>query len=359
MEQTKYVNLPLIGRIQHGEKVEGKGATELGYFIAKIQDVYMQAYLDKFNKLYKGKKSIDIELFTEEPLSIKYARYNQSGEVCSCMENSDMANQKTKNGWKQIQCTENCQYRQKNEAGKSACNRIGWFKFFIPSISKERIFLMRITGQTSINRLRDYFNLQKIQGNSIKGLYSLYLKQEEQSNSLGQTFNNYVLDILKKDDFISENTNTTPPKNDENVNIEKEQTVNTKQITATDNSKKPNEKTNKKSTVKQKKETQNKSVSSKEQKTNEEYDLDSCYTLLRTFNKTLTDKAGNPKEYLVGEFADIQDRISNILIRPEDAEELSKCDLGTVVKLDISEKASNKFALKLEFIEKTLKKVAV
>lgn len=100
----------------------------------------MQPYLEKFNKLYKGNKSIDIELFTEDPLSIKYARYNQSGEVCYCMEDSDMANQKTKNGWKQIQCTEACQYRQKNEAGKCACNRIAWFKFFIPSISKDQIY---------------------------------------------------------------------------------------------------------------------------------------------------------------------------------------------------------------------------
>lgn len=57
---------------------------------------------------------------------------------------------------------------------------------------------MRITGQTSINMLDDYFNLQKAQGNSIKSHYTLFLKQEEQPNILGQTFNNYVLDILKK-----------------------------------------------------------------------------------------------------------------------------------------------------------------
>ena len=82
----------------------------------------------------------------------------------------------------------------------------GWLKFLIPSVCRDRIFLMRITGQTSINRLDDYFNLQRAQGNTIKGHYTLFLKQEEQSNNLGKTFNNYVLDILKKEDFISQNT---------------------------------------------------------------------------------------------------------------------------------------------------------
>lgn len=79
MKQTKYanVNLPVVGRVQHGEKIEGKGAKELGYFIVKIQDTYMQEYLEKFNKQYKGKKSIDIQIFNEEPLTIKYARFNQ------------------------------------------------------------------------------------------------------------------------------------------------------------------------------------------------------------------------------------------------------------------------------------------
>lgn len=38
---------------------------------------------------------------------------------------------------------------------------------------------MRITGQTSIYRLDDYFNLQKAQANSIKGRYTLFLKQEK------------------------------------------------------------------------------------------------------------------------------------------------------------------------------------
>ena len=118
MEQTKFVNLPIIGRIQHGERTNNR-VVELGHFIAKIDDNYMKAYSQKFNEQYKGKQSIEIEFFNEEPLTIKYARYNQSGEVCYCMADSNEANQKTKNGWQKINCdTFKCQYRQKNEQRK-------------------------------------------------------------------------------------------------------------------------------------------------------------------------------------------------------------------------------------------------
>lgn len=54
----------------------------------------------------------------------------------------------------------------------------------------------------------------------------------------------------------------------------------------------------------------------------------------------------------------MQDQISNIAVRPEDAAELEKCDLGTFVRLEVSEIKGRKFAIKLEFIEKALKKVA-
>lgn len=347
----------------------------------------MQTYLQKFDKIYKGKQCIDIEFFNDKPLTIKYARYNQSGEVCYCMANSNTANQKTKNGWQSVQCNSNCQYRQKNEFGKSACNRIGWLKFFIPSVCKDRIFLMRITGQTSLNRLDDYFNLQRVQGNTIKGQYTLFLKQEEQSNSLGKTFNNYVLDILKKDDFISQESipqNNNRPKenyicNDQNINkkvvnndTKKENIQSTSEnnvnldnvdnVTTEKNTKKDisKEKIPKgtKSKSKKSENTEIKAESNlKENKISQEKsldneNLDNCYALLSTFNETIANK-----EYLIGEFTDMNDKICNIAIRPEDAEELAKCDLGTFVRLDVSERKGRKFAIKLEFIEKTQKKV--
>lgn len=394
MNQTRYANLPVIGRVQHGEQIatpKGKRVTELGHFIAKIQQEYMQRYLQEFDKQYKGKKYIEIEFCNDEPLTKKYVRYNQSGEVCSCFEGNTTANQKTKNGVQQVACGPECQYRQKNEQGKSACNRIGWLKFFIPSICKDRIWLMRITGQTSINRLDSYINLQKAQGNSLKGRYILFLKQEEQtSQATGQSFNNYILDILKKEDFESskpipqtqKNPNEVSTTNTQNVNnevekqeksvsnIEKtnviETATNIEDIKQTEKAEKKedtpkeNKTTTKKTTRSRTKKTEEKQeVKPQETETNKTNDeFENCYALLRTFNEKLTSKNGTTKEYLVAEVADMNDQISNIVIRPEDENELLECDLGTMIRLEIKELADRKFAMKLEYLEKRLKNIA-
>ena len=328
MEQTRLVNLPIIGRVQHGEKINNK-VKEYGYFIVKTQDTYMQSYVEKFDKLFKGKQSIDIEFFDEDPLSKKYIRYNQSGEVCRCPEGSNQATQRVKNGWQQIACKgPECQYRQKNETGKCACNRIGWLKFLIPSVSTDRIFLMKITGQTS-NKLDDYIKLQKSQGKSIKGHYTLFLKQIEQSNILGKTFNNYVLDIFsqaKKQESTQTTTNKSATSND--VNKEQNLTPEKTQDNETETN-----------------------------KNTENINYDNCYVLLKTFTKNILNK-GQKKEYFMGEFADMKDQVSEIAIKPEYIEELSKCDLGTVVRLDIQDVGNIKFAVKLEFIQKAQKKIA-
>lgn len=384
MEQTRNINLPIIGMVQHGIQVQNpngtKRAKELGHFIAKIQDDFMQKFLQKFDELYTGKKYIEIEFVNETPLTKKFVRYNQGGENCHCLEGQTTGSQKTKDGWKLVECnTEQCQYRQKNNMGKTACNRIGWLKFFIPSISTDRIWLMKITGQTSINRLDAYIKVQKSQGNSLKGRYILFLKQEEQeSKTTGQKFNNYILDILRKEDFLLEqtipktsekkhelsttntqNVNNEVVKQEENTITEKNETTNPK----VDNTK---TKTTKKSTATTKKETKTKtkkdvSTNSTEKKTETETSDDpfkDCYALLSTSTEILTNKKGEHKEYLIGEFADMKDNITNIVIRPEDSEELKQCDLGTFVKLNINEIGGRKFAMKLEYVEKTLKKVA-
>lgn len=389
MEQTRNTNLPVIGMVQHGIQIQNpngtKRAKELGHFIAKIQDNYMQKFLQKFDELYTGKKYLEIEFVNDNPLTKKFVRYNQGGEVCHCLEGNSTGSQKTKDGWKPIECnTEQCQYRQKNENGKTACNRIAWLKFFIPSISKDRIWLMKITGQTSINRIDAYINIQKAQGSSLDNRYILFLKQEEQtSKSTGQTFNNYVLDILKKEDFLleqttpktSENTQELSTKNEQNVNnnvVNQELAVTTNNNTPTvipvENIK-PKETTTKKSTATTKKQTKSKTKKEEEKapkeiKTEEaknenaEDNLKNCYGLLKTFTETLTNKKGEQKEYLIGEFVDMKDNISNIVIRPEDSAELAECDLGTFVRLEVNEIGGRKFAMRLEFIEKTLKKVA-
>lgn len=388
MEQTRNTNLPIIGMVQHGIQIQNpngtKRAKELGHFIAKIQDNYMQKFLQKFDELYTGKDYLEIEFVNDNPLTKKFVRYNQGGEVCHCLEGNSTGSQKTKDGWKPIKCdTDKCQYRQKNEKGKTVCNRIAWLKFFIPSISKDRIWLMKITGQTSINRIDAYINIQKAQGNSLDNRYILFLKQEEQtSKSTGQTFNNYILDILKKEDFLleqttpktSENTQELSTKNEQNVNNNvvnqelAETTINDNPtITPVENIKQK-ETTTKKSTATTKKQTKSKTkedaektpreIKTEESKTeNSDDKLKNCYALLSTFPETLVDNQGNKKEYLVGEFADMKDKISNIVIRPEYSKELAECDLGTFVRLDVSERKGRKFAMKLEYIEKKLKKV--
>lgn len=389
MEQTKLVNLPLIGNVQHGEKIDNK-VKEYGYFIAKTKNTHMQSYIEKFDKLFKGKQSIEIEFFCEEPLTKKYVRYNQSGEVCRCPENSNQATQKVKNGWQQIECKgPECQYRQKNEAGKRACNRIGWLKFLIPSISTDRIFLMKITGQTSINQLDNYIKLQKIQGKSIKGLYTLFLYQKEQTNSLCETHKNYLVDIVKKDEFdsnkpipqntqnekelstintqnvnnkaekqkitqIAANKSTTSTIQKQTQNVETEKTADTK-ITTKSETKTSAKKETKSKSKKDNAKSQDK-VTETSEKT-EKVDLDNCYALLRTFTKKIVYN-GQPKEYTMGEFADMNDKISEIAVKPEDAKELLECDLGTFVRLEIKDVGNIKFAVNLEFIEKATKKIA-
>lgn len=390
MQQTKFVNLPIIGRVQHGEKIKNK-VIEYGYFIAKSDDAYMKPYLDKFDQLFKGKPSIEIEFFSEDPLSKKYARYNQSGEVCSCPEGYNIANQRVKNGWQQINCdTFNCQYRQKNEQGKCACNRIGWLKFLIPDVSTDRIFLMRITGQTSMNKLDDYMKLQKVQGKSIKGRYIIFLKQIEQSNSLGQTFNNYVLDILKKEDFIqtkqipetNQNSKEISTINDKNVNskiekqeqnsksdIQKQKIENTEiaqTIEQTEN--KTANATEAKETTKAKRQTKSKTkkaeektTETKETKAEEKQDIESYenyYVFESLSSETINTKLG-PKEYTIGKFYDMQDKPYNIVLKPDYATELKNCELGTIVQfLETKEINGRDFAIDLKFIQKMEKNIA-
>ena len=85
--------------------------------------------------------------------------------------------------------------------------------------------------------------------------------------------------------------------------------------------------------------------------------LNNSYALLRTFTETIT-KDGKPKEYLIGEFADIKNQICNVVIRPEQSAELAECDIGTVVTLDIQDVNGRKYAIDLKFIQKSIKKVA-
>lgn len=325
----------------------------------------MKPYLDKFNQLFKGKQSLEIQIFNENPFVVKYARFNQGGKMCQRSGNSNKALQKTKNGWQEITCSPECQYRQKNDKGKTACNRIGWLKFFIPSISTERIFLMRITSQTSINRLEAYFSLQKSQEKSLKGKYIIFLKQEKQSDQFAQSFDNYILDILNMDELNSSEPipQTNPSENNllKTNNQETTKQPSTPNAVTIQNENNKQEGTKKSTKTTAKKDTK---VKSKKEQTIQESEIskidndENYYALLKTFTQKLVDKQGNSKEYVIGEFADMNDKIFNIVINPVYANELLECDLGTMVNLEIKDTGVRKFATKVEFISKTLKNIA-
>lgn len=382
-----------------GEKIIVNGrqsVTDYGYFIAKIQESNMQQYLNKFNELIKGKSTLDIQLLEKDTFSIKRVRYNQSGAVCYCMDGKDTGKVKEKNQWKPITCDSSCSYLVKNEKGKSACNRIAWLKFFIPEITNDRIWLMRITGQQSIDNLDAFFQLQQLQGNSLNNLFTLFLKQEEQVDIFGKTHKNYILDIVKKEDFVSKpqipQTNqiqkdlSTQNAQNVNNNVEKEQqkttsksvttqksNVETKKIENTESKEnttqvQQNETANiteTKEVTKQKKQTKSKTKKAeekqKESKTEEQQEAenyDNYYLFESLSSETIETKSG-PKEYTIGKFYDIDDKPYSIIINHKFVPELQNCELGTLVQFtEIKEIEGRKFAINLNFINKMEKNIA-
>ena len=294
--------------------------------------------------------------------------------------------QKQQNKWNPVECNSNCPYSQKDEKGKSACNRIAWLKFLIPEISYSRIWLMKITGQESIDNLDAFFTIQKLQGKPLKDIYTIFLTQKEQQTSQGEIYTNYILDIIEKENFVSntpipnqkqENLSTKTEQIVDNNIVEKKQTTiadvkNTEKESnkqkkekekddvtttkSTTSSKKQTKKT-KKTEQKSKETEKSKNEKNKEDKENKEDNFDNCYVLLKTYNDTILNK-GQQKEYLFGEFADMNNKIYQVAIKPEDADELLECDLGTVVKLDVQDVGNRKFAIKLDFVEKRVKNIA-
>lgn len=355
----------------------------------------MQSYLNKFDELIKGKTTLNIQLLEKDTFTIKRVRYNQGGAACYCMDGEDTGRIKEKNLWKPIPCNSSCSYLQKDANGKTACNRIAWLKFFIPEISTDRIWLMRITGQQSIDNIDSYLQLQQLQGNSLNNLFTLFLTRKEQTNFLGKTFNNYVLDIVKKEDFISEpqiqQTNQVQKdlstKNTQivNNNVEKEQqntvsktaiaqTKNVETQTAKETKLKENTKqtqtettnaTEIKETTKPKKQTKSKSKKAEEKlkKSNTEEkqsdkNFDNYYVFESLSSETIKTKSGS-KEYTIGKFYDMQDKQHNIIVKPEYIAELQNCELGTLVQFtEIREIEGRKFALDLNFIQKMEKNIA-
>ncbi len=339
----------------------------------------MNFLLNRFNERYQKDSTIDIRFFDENPLSIKRIRYNQSGAVCYCMGNQAQGKQKISNVWKPVNCSEDCKYRLSvDDISKPACNVEGTLKFLLPEISTDRIWIMKITGQTSIKRLESYIELQKQLGNSLIGDYTLFLKQEEQTNKQGKTFNNYILDIIQKEDFISkpQNSNIKEIKNTTNqskLSPKRTQTVDKtsekikKDVSniAKNTNKEVPSKENKKTTTENKGtiETNEKSTVIKNEIVEDTKNIqtpsniNNIYFLIETYTKNFM-KDGKPSEYLVADFVDMNDTVTNVIIPPNLSEELLQCDVGTNVILSLETKGDKTFTKTIEYVQKLQKNVA-
>lgn len=382
MEQVTRTNLPIVGRIQHGEQQfinQRKRVTELGYFIAKTKNSNMNFLLNRFDEKYPKQTFLNVTFFNEDPLTIRRIRYNQGGAVCYCMSGTTKGKQKVSNKWQDIECSSNCKYCIKQEgAGKPACNYEGTLKFMLPEISQDRIWIMKITGQQSISNLEEYIGFQKYLGNSLKGTYTIFLNQIEQTNAEGKKFNNFVIDIIKAEDFnsnnnlISQNDTKNSVISTENTNIVENSIPNQTPTETEKNTKKGTNKTSR-PTKKSTKTSDTNVVSSMEtekadsnleqpQITNEQNQnvpqtyKEHCF-LYDTEYKNFK-KAGKNTEYLIAKVTDENDKTTDVVVKPEFREKMEKCDIGTELILELQKFGENIISKNIDFVRPILKKVA-
>ena len=378
MEQVTKTNLPLAGRIQHGEQQiinHKKKVKELGYFIAKSKNNNMNFLLNRFYEKHQKQNFLNIRFFDETPLTIKKIRYNQSGAVCYCMTGTSKGKQKISNKWQDIECNSNCKYCIKQEgSSKPACNYEGTLKFLLPDISTDRIWIMKITGQQSISNLEEYINFQKYLGNPLIGTYTIFLNQIEQTNSEGKKFNNIVLDIVKAEDFNSNNvsfsqintknsslsTDNVQTVDNSNQNQDKTQFENnaTKETSKTNkNSKNNTPKTTQADNTNAvtNNETTTKNLQSEQSKITDGTYKEHCFLYDKEY-KTFK-KNGNETEYLIAKVTDINDKLTNVVISPEFRTEIEDCDIGTELIIEFKNFKGNIISKNIEILRKIPKKI--
>lgn len=332
-----------------GEKQENgkhQKVIEYGYFISKIKDKSLNFLTNRFNEKYVKSQELHIRFFDEQPLSIRKARYNQSGLVCYCNYDETEARQKIEGKWTNVKCTEECNYRNAGEGKKPSCSYEGTLKFLLPDISQDRIFIMKVTGYTSIFRLKKYIEFQKYLGNSIIGDYYLFLKKESQTNKEGKTFENYILDIVKKEDFISNN----PTKQDEVSTIRSKNVDKTIQNLSQSENNTP--KKEKRLTI-----TNNNETECTEHQDISNDNFKNYHVLVESYEKELI-KDGTPTKYLFATFIDQNNVTVNAVISPQFKEELSKCDAGTIAILDLKTAGKSIIANDIKFVKKCPKNIA-
>ena len=230
----------------------------------------------------------------------------------------------------------------------------------LPEISEDTLWYSLITGRTSIERVEAYLDYLKQTGNSLIGDYTLYIRQESQTSKDGECFNNYLLGIYK-DNF---NSNQTIPKVENKKNVKVEDTEKKREVLE-----KNKEKQNNKTTKVSEEKTKNKTAKPKETKkkdetnktttenTTEAENIENFYALVSTSKKVIQ-KDNKPKEYVVGNFVDSANKVVDVFIKDEFAEELLQCELGTLVELDLATAGDKIFAKNLKYIQKCIKNVA-
>lgn len=304
-------------------------------------------------------------------------RYNQTGAVCYCQFGQTQGRQKISGTWKPIECNKECKYRivEKGKT-KPACLFEGNLRFLLPEISQDRIWRMQIKGYTSVFALKEYLDFQKFLGKSLVGDYYLFLKKKKQTSKIdGKSYENFILDIVKKEDFISEDntldeakklTVISPNVDNSTQNSDKNGNENNSNIAEKNNSKETKTTTKrKKTTNKETVEETSKitklenTVSNEENSENNnlENKFKNYYLLVSVYTKDFQ-KDGKPTEYLVGTFVDQNDKTVDAVIPPQYIEEILHSDAGTTVVLDLKRAGNNIIANHIEFVKKLPKDVA-
>lgn len=350
--QTKFRTLPLAGSIRHGEKQEKNGKTkpiELGHFIAKVQDEAMEHLRGKFQKIYDKSKVLNICFIDENPLSIRRVRYNQSGVACYCLIDQSKGKEKSNKQWLDKECTENCQHRSAPEGKKPQCVIEGTLKFMIPEVSPDRIWYLKTTSFYSIQNIDSYITLQKTLNNSLIGSYKLFLKPKE-SIIEGKTYNNFVLDIVKIDNF---NSNQISNQTNNIINNTKQTPIDTEQIQETQPIS-PSTPDNKLVTDKSSSSIVDISIPKSQNSEPTAENLDRYYVLLDTQKITLN-KDGVPTKYLEATFVDKDSKEIKAIINPKYAKDMEQCELGSQFLIDIEKFGERLIVNNCEYLHKQLK----
>lgn len=191
-------------------------------------------------------------------------------------------------------------------------------------------------------------------------------------------FNNFVIDIVKAEDFNSNNNSIS--QNDTKNSIISTENTNIVENSIPSQTKTEKEKNIKKGTDKTSRQTkkstktndtnvvssiENEKVGSQleqSQITNEQNQnvpqtyKEHCF-LYDTEYKNFK-KAGKDTEYLIAKVTDVNDKTTDVVVKPEFREKMEKCDIGTELIIELEKFGENIISKNIEFVHPILKKVA-